>query len=260
MSSDQPTLTAEYRWVFHAHKDIITNARISRSARLLYCVLQSYVGPTSANPFPSLASLCRDTGAGRHSVQKWMKELETIGLIARKHRSVNGRFISNSYSIFDSPKDTFSTAINRPTKKYQYKESKESKESPNGAATLNDRLASLQRQAKAGRTNNSIKTSFDSKSTRSAARPTRDEFEEFVQEHAPMVAVHRPDLYDYLASREWQHANFDTETMDDIQHWRRYVLGLDRKIAAEKGLFAAYENPFEHNRGITVQVPMTALP
>lgn len=93
------TIELKGRWRFPVDADFVRDSRISISARLLYLLLQSYVGPASPMPFPSLGTLSKNLACHRESVQKHLTELETWGLIIRYRVKDRGRFHSTRYEL-----------------------------------------------------------------------------------------------------------------------------------------------------------------
>src|ERR1035437_7329479 len=57
--------------------------------------------------------------------------------------------------------------------------------------------------------------------------PSREEFEEFIEDECPRIEEYRPDLYDYLEEKEWS-----TPT-GPIRDWRKFVTGLEAKMEAD---------------------------
>lgn len=77
------------------NEDII-NTNISSSAFRLYCLLQSYCYSNKLQCFPSQKTLSEKLGnKSIRSVQRWLQELVSAGLISIKHRGS----ISNLYTL-----------------------------------------------------------------------------------------------------------------------------------------------------------------
>jgi hypothetical protein len=58
--------------------------------------------------FPSIATLCRESGTGRTKTKECLKLLEEKGLISTDTRFIDGRQTSNSYTVWMFPKDAAS--------------------------------------------------------------------------------------------------------------------------------------------------------
>ena len=82
---------------------VLRNNRISLQAKALYSIIASYdYGTNNSDCFPSLSTLEKVSGVSRHSIIKYIKELESCGFLSVS-RKVN---TSNHYKVI-VPKDLF---------------------------------------------------------------------------------------------------------------------------------------------------------
>jgi hypothetical protein len=104
--------TAEYRgkrpWTFIVTSNFVRSAagvngkKLSAPARLLYLIIQSYVGPNSAHPFPKCATIAHYMDIGLDTLRRYTKELIDGGwLIVEQRRGGWNQFGSNSYILLD---------------------------------------------------------------------------------------------------------------------------------------------------------------
>lgn len=104
--------TAEYRgkrpWTFIVTSNFVRSAagingkKLSAPARLLYLIIQSYVGPNSAHPFPKCATIGHYMGVGLDTLRRYTKELIDGGwLVVEQRRGGWNQFGSNSYILLD---------------------------------------------------------------------------------------------------------------------------------------------------------------
>jgi hypothetical protein len=111
VDNDQPH-TAEYRgkrpWTFIVTSNFVRSAegtngkKLSAPARLLYLIIQSYVGPNSPHPFPKCETVASYMGVGLDTLRRYTKELIDGGwLIVEQRRGGWNQFCSNSYVLLD---------------------------------------------------------------------------------------------------------------------------------------------------------------
>lgn len=115
------TLTYNGDWQVVISNRILRDSSLSLEARFLYLTIKSFVGPHCASPFPSLDTLSRIMGRHREGVQKYLKELETAGLLRRSHVKKRGQFTATRYTLFEKKSarqsDRVNTEKNRSGKK-----------------------------------------------------------------------------------------------------------------------------------------------
>lgn len=78
-------------------KVILYARNISRDAKLLYAVLLGYAWQEQ-RCFPGYGRLCQDMGASENAVRKYMRELETVGLLSQRRRGLGK---TNLYILTD---------------------------------------------------------------------------------------------------------------------------------------------------------------
>jgi hypothetical protein len=91
------TLTSEDnpRGFVQLQRAILFARNISRDAKLLYAILQHYSWQ-DAHCFPGYDRLCFEMQAGETSVRKFMRELESVGLVTQRRR---GQGFTNVYFL-----------------------------------------------------------------------------------------------------------------------------------------------------------------
>jgi len=110
-------------WIIRVEREVWDDETISLEARAIYTILCGYVGKNGQNPFPKLETLVKKAGKGRKAVQKYLRELEEVGLIRiiHRHKDKNGKFLSNEYELLRPPRGVWRRGItvgqNGPTKK-----------------------------------------------------------------------------------------------------------------------------------------------
>jgi hypothetical protein len=112
MKEDNTHSTAEYRgkkpWHFTVEADFIRHATgkdgkpLSAPAKLLYILIQSFVGPGSPVPFPRVGTICKYMDVGEDTLRRYTKELVDGNWLKIEQRT-NGwnRFLSNSWVLLD---------------------------------------------------------------------------------------------------------------------------------------------------------------
>lgn len=93
-------VASQRRHQTHLMTDVIRDNRVSRDARFLWSVLESFAGPSS-NPFPSRDRLRSITGMSDRTLSKYLKELEDVGLITRIQRKNGTKFTSCETVVYD---------------------------------------------------------------------------------------------------------------------------------------------------------------
>ena len=93
------TIQCKEPWTVPIPVSLLRDGSVGDLAKNLYCILKSYVRPDCLMPFPSIQTLCRDTGRYRETVQKSLKELETHGLLVRHAVKDAGKFHSTRYEL-----------------------------------------------------------------------------------------------------------------------------------------------------------------
>jgi hypothetical protein len=58
-------------------------------------------------------------------------------------------------------------------------------------------------------------------------RPSREEFEELIEDECPLIAEYRTDLFDELEGKEWATSN------GPIRDWRKCITGFEAKMEAD---------------------------
>lgn len=111
LTEDTPH-TAQYKgkkpWRFTVESDFIRGAdggngkRLSAMARMLYLIIQSYVGPNSPVPFPKVTTIAHYMGVGTDTLRRYTAELvEGNWLRVEQRRGGWNQFGSNSYILLD---------------------------------------------------------------------------------------------------------------------------------------------------------------
>jgi hypothetical protein len=98
---------------------VLHQADLSRDARLLYAVLLSYAWQ-EGSCFPSYQRLKADLGCGLNQVTKYLRELESAGLVTRRRRGLGH---STVYTIHD-PADGGCSQDDQPTQTHRISESR----------------------------------------------------------------------------------------------------------------------------------------
>ena len=78
-------------------KKILWASNLSRDAKILYAVLLGYAWQED-RCFPGYRRLCQDVGATEKMVRKYMRELDTVGLVSQRRR---GQGKTNLYTLHD---------------------------------------------------------------------------------------------------------------------------------------------------------------
>ena len=220
----------------------VRNASLSVEARLLYIILQGYVGPDCEMPFPSLPTLSRHFGKHRETVQKYLKELESAGYIDRVKVKKGSQFQSTRYVLNPRsgnlplrkvPATEVSATKSSHVKdvpsvtEHRSKESKESKES-SALPTLPiaspdevheptwkpDKRTKKEQLA-------AIKTPKDI--------PTEREFNGFIEyQQLDNIACKRDNLYSDLTDTKWH--KWTGRHWQRIKDWQAFVIAFDAKL------------------------------
>ncbi len=93
-------------WHYSIRKEFVFNAKLSRDARFLYIVLQSFTNKDSKEAFPTREYLKKIMGCSDRTLSRYIGELKTSRYLKmRKERSENGSFTHNVYELFDCPQN-----------------------------------------------------------------------------------------------------------------------------------------------------------
>jgi hypothetical protein len=90
--------STEWHGSIPAHS-VLRNADLSRDARLLWAVLQSYASPDSPNPYPSHFTLMKNMGCKKTALKKYMVELQEKGFLNTEQARRSGRWLANVYIL-----------------------------------------------------------------------------------------------------------------------------------------------------------------
>ena len=94
-------------------KSVMYDSNLSLESRALYVVLRGYLGKNCEKPWRSQNTLAQIAGRPRKVIQRWLKELDGAGLIARNLRRMAGKFSSDSYEILDKSSQAHQEQCNR---------------------------------------------------------------------------------------------------------------------------------------------------
>lgn len=78
---------------------ILRNSALSTDARLLWCILLSYADRDGTRCHPGTAALSEHMGRDRKAVFRYLKELQSAGLIKRASGRKSASFATNSYHV-----------------------------------------------------------------------------------------------------------------------------------------------------------------
>jgi len=93
-------------WHYSIRKEFVFNAKLSRDARFLYIVLQSFTNKDSKEAFPSREYLKNIMGCSERTLSRYISELKNSRYLKmRKERSDQGSYKHNVYELFDYPKN-----------------------------------------------------------------------------------------------------------------------------------------------------------
>lgn len=242
------TITQKGEWRFPVENSFVRNSSISMEARLLFIILQGYVGPDCAMPFPSLPTLARHCGKHRETVQKYLKELETLGFLERVKVKKGSHFQSTRYVLNprsgNFPLRKLPATELSATKSYQFKDipaaSKErSKESKESAASLAAPVLSIPDEKHEPTWKPDKRTK---KEQLAAIKPPKDfpserEFNAYITDNElDFIGCSRIDtLYSDLCDSKWH--RWSGRTWMPIKNWQAFVIGLDAAIARNTPVF-----------------------
>ena len=93
--------------------NVLDDASISKDARFLYCILTRYYNEDLEYSYPTRTHLAFAMGITEKSVDKYIKELISLGLIEVVGYRKVGRFSNNVYKIYyyDSQKEVKDTIV-----------------------------------------------------------------------------------------------------------------------------------------------------
>lgn len=93
--------------------NVLDDASISKDARFLYCILTRYYNEDLEYSYPTRTHLAFTMGITEKSVDKYIKELISLGLIEVVGYRKVGRFSNNVYKIYyyDSQKEVKDTIV-----------------------------------------------------------------------------------------------------------------------------------------------------
>ena len=93
--------------------NVLDDASISKDARFLYCILSRYYNEELEYSYPTRTHLAFTMGVTEKSVDKYIKELISLGLIEVVGYRKVGRFSNNVYKIYyyDSQKEVKDTIV-----------------------------------------------------------------------------------------------------------------------------------------------------
>ena len=80
-------------------RSILRNAHLSRDARLLWAILQSYASPDSPQPYPSHHTLMKDMNCRKTALKKYQSELQEKGFLTAEQPRGHGRWLTNVYIL-----------------------------------------------------------------------------------------------------------------------------------------------------------------
>jgi hypothetical protein len=227
-------------WRFAIENSFVRNSEISVAARMLYIILRGYVGPSSPVPFPKIATLCAIMGCHRNSIQKYLIELESFGLLDRKQRhKPDGSFSSNAFTLLPpSPLHKNSAAVNLCNEEVPVTLEEipvtETKGLASRTATSGDvpAVVFFEPSSKTLPASGSPKVAVPKRKTppchgprppRPRAIPTPEEYDEFIEASGCVGIVnHRPDLYDEMSAAGW-----NDPKGKPIKFWKAYVRSLE---------------------------------
>jgi hypothetical protein len=122
-SNDKNTLIIEDRVLSHGFiqlpKLILHAKNLSRDAKLLYALLLSYAWQ-EGRCFPGYRRLCDDLQASENMVRKYMRELDSAGLLSQRRRGLGK---TNIYTLCDLRTSTI--AVQEPQETEDDKEAEE---------------------------------------------------------------------------------------------------------------------------------------
>lgn len=247
------TISQKSQWRFPVTNSLVRDGSLSRDARLLYIMLQGYVGPSCEMPFPSLATLSSYMGCHRDSVQKYLAELVVAGLIKKHVGRAGGKFQSTRYELIEhkpekSPQRKKPATVNSATKRYHWEElygdapddhkkkAKEAKEdaiASQRARSVNDSQIQESVEYKPRWKPNPLTKEQQLarlKPPHPDSYPSQVEFEAFLEDAAPCVNEYRPNLYDKLCDAKWMQWREKLNKWVPIRDWRKYAASVEAKI------------------------------
>lgn len=104
MSKSRIKAASDQRAFTMVYNDFLHSNLLEPSEKLLYIYLKMHAGSGTGQSFPSLATLARETGMSKRTVQRWLSEMEDKGVIAIEHRQSSRGNQSNLYTIRDQAK------------------------------------------------------------------------------------------------------------------------------------------------------------
>lgn len=110
MKNESDGSTLEYQgkkpWTFAVESNFIRNTQLSLQCRALYLILQSYLGPKCAAPWPKINTLISYANVQEDTLRGYLKDLVHYGWLRIEHRRKEfSRFDSNVYILLDGDPD-----------------------------------------------------------------------------------------------------------------------------------------------------------
>jgi len=232
------TITQKGEWRFPVENSFVRNASLSVEARLLYIILQGYVGPDCEMPFPSLPTLARHFGKHRETVQKYLKELESSGYIHRVKVKKGSQFQSTRYVLNPRsgnlplrklPATELSATKSNHVKDIPVAADQRSKESKESAAELPQCVASPEGHEATWKPDKRTK-----KEQLAAIKPPKDfpserTFTAFIEDNQlDGIACKRDNLYSDLCDAKWH--RWTGRQWQRVKDWQAFVVGLNSRL------------------------------
>lgn len=102
MSKSRIKTASDQRAFTMVYNDFLHSDVLSPTEKMLFIYLKMHSGNGTGQSFPSLATLAKETGLSKRTVQRWLAEMEDKGVITKEHRMSSRGNQSNLYTIRDN--------------------------------------------------------------------------------------------------------------------------------------------------------------